>query len=1418
MAGPQAPGVQEMNDLQQAGFTQNEIDQWKADTTSQLQDAGFNSQEVDDYFGVKTPDMNATKGMFAQNVQKNLAVAPAAPATPVEGEAAPVDPERPQIREAQSFIEAMEAGFDMSVTGLIKGRPDVVLPEHAPMFFRIASQVSQLAGDVPAMIAGGVIGGSVGAAAGGAAGTATVPVLGTIGGVAFGGAAGTLYGSMALPEAMRTVMMQHYEKGDVQSFADFWERTSAAFINSTKAGVTGLITGGVGAKVGGVLVPVLAKTSAAATTQALVKTTAQVTSEVATMTTVGAALDGRLPEPSEFIDGAIVTAGLIGSVKVATKIRNTYGKHGVAPLDVVKHAEENAKFKQEMLADNVPAPKAPELGINPVAEKAPENIPTVKPLNEKAYHGTFAEFKPEDIAPSKNGKYGEGFYLTKDEISAKNYGDKVLEFNINTSKVLDVTDAASKSLIDFASKQGFEIKPGKDPYMTLLSEVRKKFPNENLVGTAANKKINELLKQEGYEGIQFSQNDSNANLLMFDRASFKTGGEMTLADGTKTRITNINLSPEVNKILSKVSDQPDKVKKPLTSTSELYTNFVDKLDPINQATKQLEGATKLLAEDNPYVLARTSVDAPAKAKHFFENGVLDYKTLENKGGSLKSVLESVENVEVLEAYMISKRVVEKSAQGLSTGFDVASAQKVVGEHAAKYEKAAQQVTEFSNKVLEYVSDAGIISKDKLEVMKTANKDYVPFKRIMDADGEAGGKRQGKAGSLKEFKGSERDIQSPVLSIVENTVELLKMAENNRPKEALVKLAESIEGQDLIKRVKSPVEEISVSKEQVAKQLGITLEAAEAVTTFRAVKKDLAPNQFSVYREGKRQIFETTPELAEALKRLDGDGTATNLLFKMMNGITAVKKFGITFTPDFIIRNFFRDTLTANTFSTSKSINPFDVVSAIGDIWKKNDTYYNWLKSGGANGAFLEMGDRYVKTDIYKLHKETGLLGAARNVIEKPIEVMRVAAELTEQSLRVAEFKKVREKGGSLTAGGYASREITIDFQRVGAKISALNSITAFMNVSIQGLDRTARAFKENPTGVATKSLAYITVPSVLLWWANKDDERYQQIPRWEKDMFWIIPTDSWQQVTPDEAAGLPEYLVRERNGNIEVNKGTIYRLPKPQELGIIFGSLPERTLEKFFTENPKSYKEFGQTMLGLVTPSFVPDAVAPAIEQYFNKSFFTGRDIIPHHLAGVLPEYQFVEYTSETAKAIGKMVSTVDRNTNFASPMVLQNYIRSWGGNLGQYAVQVADKALIASGVAEDKVKPTSTLADVPFVKSFVVRYPMAGTNAVQDFQDNFKESKKIMDTIRHLAKEGDFNSVEKEFTLQANQEKLVQLDGIQEALSNQSKLIRLVNKNPDMSPDEKRQIIDGAYLMMTEVAKQGNLLMQEIKTQLGEK
>lgn len=1252
-----------IDELSQAGFSPAEIETWKSQTRGNLQDAGFKQAEIDDYFGVKSPDMSGVKEVFKANTEKRRQ----AQAAKQEGAQSPKAADgqeptpQPEVEAADSFLDALEAGWDISVSGLAiqQESPDMVLQENAGMFYRIASQVGTLAGDLPAMVAGSL--------GGGAAGTA---VAGPAGGIVGGGA-----GAFAMPEALRQVMMQHYEKGDIESFSDFWERSSVVFIESLKAGTLGAATAGVG----GAVAKALAKTAL----PAAVKTSTQLASEVATLTTVGAGLEGHAPEPEHFLEAAIVIGGFKAATMGASKLRSVYARTGKLPAEVAIEVQQNPVAKQKILSENT----------------TPQQV----------------------ISTLEGGKIQVPKQPAPPEM-------------IRTSKTV---------------------------------EAKPKAPAE--------------------------------------------------------------LSPEVQKILSKVGEKGEGPKKAVTAealkevtaskASEAYTNFVDRLDPINKATKLLtENVKELPADKNPYILARQAVDSNAKAKHFFEKGTLDYATRGDKGQSLRSILEKVENLNEFEAFLVSKRAIEKASQGKKTGFDVEAAKAVVKQSGKKYEKAAKDLTNFSNEVLQYVTDAGILSKDAAARMRKMNENYVPFKRIVETAEGAKQTKGGKSGSLKEFKGSELEIQSPITSIIENTIELIKMAESNRPVSELIRLAERSEGQTLFTKVKSKSTPITVGEKQVAKLLeknGLDPKMAEPLTTFRREMKALNPDEFAFYKDGKRQVYKTTPELAEAINRLGGDVGSTSMLFKLMRGVTTVKKFGITFTPDFILRNLIRDKLTSSVFSKSKGLTPVDLVSAMGDLIKRNDTYYKWLKSGGANGAFIELGKSYIEKDIVKLQRDTNFMGSVRNVVQKPVDFMRLAAELSEQSLRLAEFKKVSKgagQGAKLVEGGFASREITIDFQRVGAKVSALNSITAFLNVSVQGLDRTVRAVGENPKEVTAKALAYITAPSVLLWMANKDDERYKEVPRWEKDMFWIIPTDNWQDAGPNEAEGLPEYMVRTVNGKQQVNKGAIYRIPKPMELGVVFGSLPERVLEAYFSDNPKAYKDFEDTLLKSVTPSVIPDAVSPAIEQYFNKSFFTGNDIVPHHLKDIMPEYQFVEYTSEVAKTLGKLVATVDKQNAFASPVVLDNYIRSWGGSLGQYALQVADQALKATGVAEDTIDPTSTLSDIPFVKAFAVRFPGSGAASIQDFYDNYDETNRVMKTIKHLAKQGDFENVEKELTLKENQDKIISLDNTRMALANQNRFVKLVYRNPDMSADEKRQIIDGVYLMMIETAKQGNNLVQELK------
>lgn len=1484
-----ATGVEKRQALVNAGFSAEELDQWEADTRRELSDAGFSSVEADEYFGIQKPDMTPMKKYFEENFRAHQAAGatrePAAvkeiPGGKPEELQAPApknqlpgakDVKKPE--QADTFLEAIEAGWQMSVTGLV-GRgesPDMVLPEHAPMFARIASQVGTLAGDVPAMVAG-AFGGS-------AAGTAVAPGPGTV----IGGGAG----AFALPAAIRTTLMQHYEKGDIKDFSDFWERSSAVFLETMKAGVVGGATAGVGGVAGKALAPVAAPA---------IRAGGKAAAEVATMVTVGKALEGEVPNAQDFLEAGILVGGLHGSVKVAGKLRGIYAKTGVRPEQVAEHAQKDPVVMQELLSSNREVPSAYE-GIAKKAEgaigegdvavavevKPPKEmleqsstlaaeIPTkieFKPIQEPTQKPTY-DYAPMDVNQPTGGKvfyhgtkaglvkmseadvygrssvrnlYGEGLYLTDSPEVARAYADKkgkgasgkVLAAELKDLKLIDIEKPLPEEfravINDLIEQHGGE-KIGKEDKGVLGYDALKEAMAEAGIYESEAievwQSLNAELSQLGIDGIRHEggnrvggKGKHNVVVLFEDIGVDKDG--KPVGRRLKDKIIDRDASEFLDKIEFKPIQEPmprptpraepvrteaEKLvesrivpssgQKPEITWDKAYTAAIDELHPIKQFSKLLAGEKTLSVKEDPYSLARLSRGAYGKADQFLELSPFKFETLENTGSKpLKKILEPFkEDLQGFRNYAVSRRVLELSGRGVETGVDVGAAKIAARDGKVRYEKAFQELVQYQNDTLAYLKDSGIISEKAFESMQEANKSYVPFFRLMEEGG--GGKTAGRGLQVKNpvraIKGSERQIIDPIESIIKNTYLYITLAERNRVMRSMAELAEKSEmGPEFMEKVKTPMKPIEVKSEEVAKffeEHGIEANA-EAFTIFRPGALRLSGDEIPVFRDGKMEVYKVAPELAAAVKALDREGT--HFLMKLLAFPAKTLRAGAVLSPDLMLRNVVRDQMTAFTLSQNKYFPVVDSLRGLGSLLKKDEHYQNWLKSGGANSALVAIDRQYIEQNVFKLSKETGLIDKTWNVVRSPLELMRISSEILENSTRLGDFKnamKGKQGAEAVFKAGLDAREVTLDFARIGAQTRAINAITAFWNVGVQGLDRTVRGFKDNPVGMTTKVTASITLPSVLLWWANKDDPRWQEIPRWQKDLFWIVMT-----------------------------KDHIYRIPKPFEVGVIFGSLPERTLEAYFSENPKAFKEFEKTLLEGVTPNYLPTFATPVIEHFANRSTFTGSSIVPAHLEGILPEYQYTEYTTETGKMLGKFVAAVpgQRNNPFASPAILENYIRSWSGNLGMYALKLADQALEKTGVIPDPVKPASTLADLPVVKAFVIRYPSSSAQSIQDFYDRYTEQKTIADTIRHLARSGDFENMTKELTLQENQINLVKLDGIREALTAQGKFIRLVHKNPEMAPDEKRQIIDGIYFSMIEMAKNGNMLIDELDKALSPK
>lgn len=266
--------------------------------------------------------------------------------------AAPIVSAAPR-RTAEGVFEAIQAGYQGSATGLvIRGKlPDLFLDHSNSTWYEKAlSSAGQIVSELPEMVVGGALGGGVGASVGATAGS-VVPGVGTAAGGIVGGLLGTGAGAFAVPAAIRESYIQALTKGEVSSTADFLERTSIVLKSTAKEGAVGALTMGAGAligrMVGKAVAPAIGESISVPTATRTISGTATA-AELGTMVVAPAALEGRMPEPEDFLNAAIVLGGLKGAAHMAGGLARVWARTGIEPERVLADATRDPTIKEDL--------------------------------------------------------------------------------------------------------------------------------------------------------------------------------------------------------------------------------------------------------------------------------------------------------------------------------------------------------------------------------------------------------------------------------------------------------------------------------------------------------------------------------------------------------------------------------------------------------------------------------------------------------------------------------------------------------------------------------------------------------------------------------------------------------------------------------------------------------------------------------------------------------------------------------------------------------------------------------------------------------------------------------------------------------------------------------------------------------------
>lgn len=769
----------------------------------------------------------------------------------------------------------------------------------------------------------------------------------------------------------------------------------------------------------------------------------------------------------------------------------------------------------------------------------------------------------------------------------------------------------------------------------------------------------------------------------------------------------------------------------------LYTHTVDELHPFEQLMKEVNKqiGKEIPFENDVYKQAWLFRGATGKAQALVEFGD---KSAGVKG--LKAILEpiGIKERKNFSAYLVAKHDLDFHANGQKATFskaeDVATLRKF--EKNETFKKATDELQKYQRHLLQQLVKSGMLKPEIYAELVKKYPNYVPFFRDFKAESMDGFLASSKgfinvASPIKRFKGSTRDIIDPLQSILRNTYQFTNAIERNKVAQNFAKLAD-IHGMGRI------VEQV---KEGSARA---------------------TDNTFTVWQRGQKVVYETTPELKAALEM--SDKNASNLLVRIMQTPASWLRAGATSTTGFALANLVRDNVSAAIFSKHGYLPVFDTLKGVSQFIKKGELYQEYLRSGASGAAMVSLDRDYMGGQIREiLRKEP----TWQKVVKNPIEVMRAISEASEISTRLAEYDNARKgytglanrlfgsERKSLTPQQAAleARDITIDFSRIGKNTKTANRVVAFFNAAVQGADKLRRVWKEDPVGASIRATLFVTIPTVALWQLNKDNPEYQELPQYVKDTYWILPSG--------------DHLIK---------------IPKPFELGVLYGTSVERMLQwmddKDHGRKGIGFKGYGERVADVLTPSVMPTAFIPIAEWAANYSFWRQKSIVPQAQQDLPDALQYGQNTSAVAKGIGSLFNV--------SPYKVDNTIRGYGGNLATLGLTAIDAA-----TGETANRPAKRWYELPEINKFTAT-PYQGSNSVQRVYDDFDEQNKLFNEAKITKQKPEDFDVRQFGKLKEAREQLTKLSRASKAIMN----------NENISGEQKREQLDRFNVLKANIAR----------------
>lgn len=502
---------------------------------------------------------------------------------------------------------------------------------------------------------------------------------------------------------------------------------------------------------------------------------------------------------------------------------------------------------------------------------------------------------------------------------------------------------------------------------------------------------------------------------------------------------------------------------------------------------------------------------------------------------------------------------------------------------------AKGVYEYENHLLDVAVDSGLISSDLSETLRELYPHYVPLYRSMrDSSGASSGRGDKTPNSVvKRFKGSGRDVNSPIENIMYQTAGWTKAILQNETRKEVFDYIDSHEDMGIwAEKVPASKFRDTVNTDEIAKKIAQfdsdkikNLSADDRAELIEDIMKTIGSstgmwkksqyqgkNVVSVMRNGQPEYYEIHDDgLMDALTSLTpkqmGIGmrifsAATNLFTSLTTGTNP--RFGYT--------NLLRDEKSGYIYSETRN-NPFaytlDLFKAFGEAVMESPDYKSYLANGGGYTGAFTMNMSNLKHEYRNVVKSSNQL---KRVLQSALGFVPHVIDSVESASRYAEYKRTLKEGADALDALRASQNITVNFQQGGKYSKTINKFIPFFNASMTSLYQNVDRLTNGVKRLLIKWLA-VNVGMAIINIAYNEFSKH------------ILPDDD----DPDEAYSRLSAYNKFANWNFYMGDGQFFRIPKDRAL-MLPSTLIMALYEKCVQENPEAFYKYGEYIIESILP------------------------------------------------------------------------------------------------------------------------------------------------------------------------------------------------------------------------------------------